>query len=80
MSWQNQAWDNQWIPLETAKPEMYRRVQVWVEIGAIWATWSPNIQAFVGDDNQVLRWVTHWRKGPAETDGLLSGDNNALSD
>lgn len=82
MSWENQAFENQWIPLSTAMPQDGQRVQVFYHINCVWATWSAEMRAFVvGPNSVVLAGVTHWRKGPAQTDGLLaSGDNGQLSD
>ena len=80
-TWQNQTLANEWIPLTDSTPDAWQRVQVWFLFAFKWATWNPVIRVFVSDDGHILHGVTHWRKGPAQTDGLLaSGDNNALSD
>ena len=71
-AWQNHTLSNEWTPLATATPDPWQRVQVWFHPASVWASWNPVIRAFISDDGHVLHGVTHWRKGPAQTDGLLA--------
>lgn len=69
--WSKHTWRNEWNPIESSRPQVGQRVEVWVFIDSIPAVYCADGR-FRTQDGREIANITHWRNGPAQTDGLLA--------